>query len=45
MILWGVVAFNFCLEIAILLLLLKIWLDVYHHRWLSVMEELKKVLK
>ena len=43
-ILLGICTFNFCLEIAILLFLLKLWLDVYHKRWLDLLADLRNSL-
>ena len=40
----GLCAFNFCLSIAILLFLLKLWLDVYHLRWLELLQEIRENL-
>jgi len=45
-ILYGFCAGIFCLVMATLLISLKLWLDVYHHRWLeaidTLMDEVKK---
>lgn len=44
-ILYGFCAGIFCLVMATLLISLKLWLDVYHHRWLKAIEELMDEVK
>lgn len=44
-ILYGFCAGIFCLVMATLLISLKLWLDVYHHRWLEAIEELMDEVK
>ena len=43
--LWGVCAFNFCLNMAILLFVFFLWLDVYHKRWLKKMDEMEIIIR
>jgi len=44
-ILYGFYAGLFCLLMATLLITLKLWLDVYHHRWLAAIDELMDEVK
>jgi hypothetical protein len=36
----GISAFNFCLSMATLLFVFKLWLDVYHNRWFKKLNEI-----
>ena len=41
----GICAFNFCLTMAVLIFVLKLWLDVYHVRWLDVLEKINEEMR
>jgi len=43
--LWGIVAFNLCLNLAILIFLFYLWIDIYHRKWLMKMDRIDEKLK
>jgi hypothetical protein len=44
-ILIGACAFNFCLSMATLLFVFKLWLDLYHKRWFEILDVLKDLIE
>lgn len=37
----GMVAFNFCMSIVAMLFILKLYLDIYHIRWLDILHDIE----
>lgn len=44
-ILCGIVAFNFCLNLATLMFVFYLWIDIYHRKWLRKMDKIETELE
>lgn len=44
-VLWGLATFNFCLNMVLLLIVIRLWLEIYHVRWMDTLKDFKDGLK